>query len=199
MNDIIVNEFWRMNREKNRCSKKIEKLPKGYISKKTISGHDYYYLQNKVDGKINSHYISYERLDSFKQQIEERHRLEKYYKEISGDINSLNKIVGAQPEDPRFNALYTIDEIRDISKPVFDSNFVNKAFLFGSYSSNQATEHSDIDILVDCQLKGIQFFGLLEELSTLFVVPIDLVEVRQLKEGSAFTDNILHNSIQIYG
>ncbi len=54
--------------------------------------------------------------------------------------------------------------------------------LFGSYSRNDATEESDVDILVDFEKAiGIQFVDLADELEILLHHKVDLVSARAIK------------------
>ncbi|EPM6859082.1 nucleotidyltransferase family protein [Enterococcus faecalis] len=45
--------------------------------------------------------------------------------------------------------IYTISDIQKLCTPIFLEWEIKKAFLFGSYARNEATETSDIDILID--------------------------------------------------
>ena len=58
--------------------------------------------------------------------------------------------------------IYSLSELKSILNPVFSEHGVRKAVLFGSYAKGTATEHSDVDLLVDSGLRGLKFFGLLE-------------------------------------
>jgi len=60
--------------------------------------------------------------------------------------------------------IYSIEEIRNILAPIFARYDVKHAILFGSYANNSATDKSDIDLLVDSGLRGMQFIELYEEL-----------------------------------
>jgi hypothetical protein len=55
---------------------------------------------------------------------------------------------------------------------------VKKAYLFGSYSRNEADENSDVDILVELDHTkpiGIQFFTYGDELQNLLKKKVDIV------------------------
>jgi predicted nucleotidyltransferase len=55
---------------------------------------------------------------------------------------------------------------------------VKKAYLFGSYSRDEADENSDIDILVELDHTtsiGIKFFGYKDELEQILNKKVDLV------------------------
>ena len=46
------------------------------------------------------------------------------------------------------NKIYTFEEIKLIVKPIFEKYKIEKAYLFGSYARKEATEKSDIDIMI---------------------------------------------------
>jgi len=74
----------------------------------------------------------------------------------------------------------TVDIIRETLEPVFDSYHVKKAILFGSFAKGTAKENSDIDIFVDSGLRGLRFFGLLEDVTTSLNRPVDLIDSSQV-------------------
>ena len=47
-----------------------------------------------------------------------------------------------------------------------------------------AQKHSDVDILVDSGLRGLSFFGLLEDVVTSLGKNVDLLDVSQLTSAS---------------
>ncbi len=57
----------------------LDSLPRGYISKKTIKGKEYYYLQNRENGKITSKYIKKENVNKICEQLEQ---VKQYNKEL---------------------------------------------------------------------------------------------------------------------
>ena len=83
--------------------------------------------------------------------------------------------------------------------PVFDEYNVKKAVLFGSYAKGEARENSDIDILVDSGLKGLAFFGLLEDVAVSLDKPVDLIDTSQLLKDSEVDNEIKENGVVIYG
>ena len=70
---------------------------------------------------------------------------------------------------------------------------VKKAYLFGSYSRNDANENSDIDILVELDHAtpiGMQFFTYADELQNLLKKKVDIVSDEGLsKYIKPFIDN----------
>ena len=52
-------------------------------------------------------------------------------------------------------SIYDLPEIKRRLEPVFTVSGVKTAILFGSYAQGQATEDSDVDILVDSGLRSL--------------------------------------------
>lgn len=72
---------------------KIESLPKGYISNKTIGGKVRHYLQWTDNGKIKSQYIPDEDYEKVKLEIEKRKVLQKQLKTLQNKQISKNNIL----------------------------------------------------------------------------------------------------------
>jgi len=70
MSAIIINEYQELLLKKNEIEQTLPSLPEGYISTKTIKEKQYYYLQNRVDGKITSKYLKENEVDIVKEQVE---------------------------------------------------------------------------------------------------------------------------------
>ncbi len=70
MSAIIINEYKELLRQKNEIEQTLPSLPEGYISTKTIKEKQYYYLQNRIDGKIKSKYLKENEVDTLKEQVE---------------------------------------------------------------------------------------------------------------------------------
>lgn len=95
--------------------------------------------------------------------------------------------------------LYTVPELKELLTPVFEKNGVRQAVLFGSYAKGTATKRSDVDLLVDSGLRGLAFFGLLEDVASLLEAPVDLLDVTQITSGSSIDLEIRESGVQIYG
>ena len=104
----------------------------------------------------------------------------------------------AEPVDLNYGIVYTVEEIRRILAPIFKKHGVKRAVLFGSYAKGLATARSDIDIVVDSGLKGLAFFGLLNDVSEAFRVPVDLIDSSQVRKGSAMESEIAETGVLIY-
>lgn len=95
---------------------------------------------------------------------------------------------------------YTVNEITEKLLPVFNSIPIERAILFGSYAKGNPTQTSDIDILIDSKgkIRGIDFFGVLEELTEILRVPVDLIEASQIIDGGRVQREIAETGIVIY-
>lgn len=70
MSAIIINEYKELLLQKNKIEQTLPSLPEGYISTKTIKEKQYYYLQNRVNGKITSKYLKENEVDTIKEEVE---------------------------------------------------------------------------------------------------------------------------------
>jgi predicted nucleotidyltransferase len=93
----------------------------------------------------------------------------------------------------------SIESIQESLIPVFGRYNVRKAVLFGSYAKGTANERSDIDIFVDSGLKGLKFFGLLEDVTTALNRPVDLIDASQVESESRVLSEINSTGVLIYG
>ena len=76
-------------------------------------------------------------------------------------------------------AIYTVNDIKRILQPVFKKHNIKKAVLFGSYAKGEADAKSDIDIMVDSNLRGLAFYGLLEDVVNAVGLQVDLLDRRR--------------------
>ncbi len=93
---------------------------------------------------------------------------------------------------------YTVSQIQGILTPVFKKNQVRRAVLFGSYSKGLATPYSDVDILVDSGLHGLEFFGLLDDVCELLDCDVDLIDTRDVIPNSRVDQEIRNTGVVIY-
>ena len=79
-------------------------------------------------------------------------------------------------------SIYTIEEIAEKVRPIAERYGLGKVYLFGSYARGEATEDSDIDLLVDAEsIKGLfEFGGLYGDLQDALQKGLDLVTVNAL-------------------
>ena len=105
--------------------------------------------------------------------------------------------------------VYTIEQLRERIAPVAIKYGLAAVYLFGSYAKGEATELSDVDILVDktgTALKGLfAVGGLYNDLSEAVGKQIDLVTTGALEQESTrertpwFYENLNNEKVKIYG
>lgn len=94
--------------------------------------------------------------------------------------------------------VYSVKQIQDFLQPVFENYNVKKAVLFGSYAKGRADDKSDVDILVDSGIKGVHFFGLLDDVVKALNKDVDLIDVRQIHSDSRIAREIEETGVVIY-
>ena len=94
--------------------------------------------------------------------------------------------------------VYTIPELKTILSPVFAEHGVKRAVLFGSYAKGMATPRSDVDLLVDSGLRGLAFFGLLEDVSEALDTPVDLIDTSQVEAESLVAHEIQKSGVALF-
>ena len=94
--------------------------------------------------------------------------------------------------------VYTIDQIRKIVAPIAASYGAGSLSLFGSYARGEATDGSDIDILVDCGAirSAFQMGGLYADLSEGLGKELDLVTTDH--RDKAFLRRISKDQLRLY-
>lgn len=95
--------------------------------------------------------------------------------------------------------VYTVNDIKEKLLPVFKKHNIKKAILFGSYAKGSADNRSDIDIMVDSNLRGLAFYGLLEDVVNAIGKSVDLLDKQQIKAESKVEQEINATGVVIYG
>lgn len=95
--------------------------------------------------------------------------------------------------------VYSVSSIQKICKSVFIKNpEVECAYLYGSYARGEATDKSDIDILVVCHGMGLKFFEMASDLEESLNKKVDIQTHDQIGNNIDFLENILVDGIKIY-
>ena len=94
--------------------------------------------------------------------------------------------------------LQTVSDARRMLAPVFDQYGVSKAVLFGSIAKGTATAKSDLDLLVQSDLKGLKFVGLTEAVREAAGMPVDVFDVSHIERGSLIDWEIQATGVTIY-
>ena len=114
------------------------------------------------------------------------------YKYIVEQLSKINQI------DEETGILELEDIVRKCSK-VFERYEVSFCYLFGSYAKGKATQTSDVDLLISANVKGLKFYGLVEEIRTALHKKVDVLDMNQLKDNIELTEEILKDGLKIYG
>jgi predicted nucleotidyltransferase len=95
---------------------------------------------------------------------------------------------------------YTVRELADKLRPVFASAPVYRAVLFGSYARGTATARSDVDVIIDRrgELRGLNFYGVLDDMVRALDKPVDLFEAAEIRPDSPIRDEIARRGIVLY-
>lgn len=113
-------------------------------------------------------------------------------------INQIINILNNYERITETKGILTIKEIEKGIKEVCDKYKVHYVYLFGSYAKNCANEKSDIDLLVDCDEKGLNFLSLSEEFHTVLHKYIDVIRFNDLEKNMTFLNEILRTGVKIY-
>ena len=114
------------------------------------------------------------------------------YNYIVEQLSKINQI------DEETGILELEDIVRKCSK-VFERYEVSFCYLFGSYAKGKATPVSDVDLLISANVKGLKFYGLVEEIRTALHKRVDVLDMNQLKDNIELTEEIFKDGIKIYG
>lgn len=93
--------------------------------------------------------------------------------------------------------IYEVNQIKDALLPLTIKYDINKIILYGSYAKGKQDPLSDIDLAVGGNIKGIKFFGLLENVSNALVKSVDLIHLSQIDSKSDIYRNVM-NGIVLY-
>jgi hypothetical protein len=90
----IYDEYSVLLNERSDNAQAIAQLKSGYISTKTISGKQYRYLQNRVNGKLVSKYIPADALPQVRVELEERRQREHKITDADNRLDRLEAATG---------------------------------------------------------------------------------------------------------
>ena len=96
--------------------------------------------------------------------------------------------------------VYTKNELKEKLEPIFKAAPIEKAILFGSYAKGLQTPTSDVDIVIDSKgkVRGIDFFGILEDITVCLDKRIDLIERYEIQEDSPIYHTIEQEGVVLY-
>ena len=96
--------------------------------------------------------------------------------------------------------IYTIDEISSKLTSIFEEKGVIRAVIFGSYAKGEATEDSDIDLVVEVEdwVGGLDFFGIAGDVVDTLGKKVDFFGMDDVIPGGRADDEIKATGVMIY-
>lgn len=101
-------------------------------------------------------------------------------------------------EDHYSKEIYSIEEILQRLTPVFQKHGVRIAILFGSYARGCPTYKSDVDLVVDCDLHGWNFYGLVDEVERALDKDVDVYDISDIIPDSRVDREIRRTGVKFY-
>ncbi len=93
LDDLFAEEYERLKRMQSAMERELDRLPKGYLSKKNIGGKQYYYFQRRSGSKIVSSYVAPSVVKEYEAKIARRKQLEASVRECKANIIRLEKVM----------------------------------------------------------------------------------------------------------
>lgn len=97
------------------------------------------------------------------------------------------------------HGILTLEVIKKICTDILKEYNVEYMYLFGSYAKGNATETSDVDLLVSMPVNGLAFYELIETLREKLRKKVDLLDIAQLNNNPKLVQEILKDGVKIYG
>ena len=124
------------------------------------------------------------------------------YESLNENNDKINYLVYRLNEEKKITeekGVLTIDMIKKIVADVFANYEIKSCYLFGSYAKGKETELSDVDLLIDSTITGLDYFGLIEDLREALHKKVDLLTMHSIKDSPQLMLEILKDGIKIYG
>lgn len=91
-----------------------------------------------------------------------------------------------------------LDFIESMIAVVFEDKAVDFAYLFGSYAKGEATEKSDVDLLISGSITGLDFFSLGGELERALHKRVDVIRVEDVLANDELIKEVMATGVRIY-
>lgn len=119
---------------------------------------------------------------------------------VLADVSSIHRMtIDRVSEKNDTPGILDVDNIAEKCSEVLEGYEVNFCYLFGSYAKGKATPASDVDLLISANVKGLKFYGLVEEIRIALHKNVDVLDLNQLKNNIGLTEEILKDGLKIYG
>ncbi|MDD2434612.1 MAG: nucleotidyltransferase domain-containing protein [Bacilli bacterium] len=110
-------------------------------------------------------------------------------------VEALNKYGQVDEE----HGILTLTKIKEECAKVLKEYPIRYCYLFGSYAKGKATGKSDVDLVVDSSVTGLDFYGLVEELREKLHKKVDVLIVDQVASNKELLNEVLKDGLKIYG
>ena len=97
------------------------------------------------------------------------------------------------------HGVLTIENIKEVVTKVFSKYDIKVCYLFGSYAKGLQKETSDVDLMIDSTITGLNYYGLLQDLIDELHKRVDLIIMDEAVKNPEFIKEILKDGIRIYG
>ena len=96
--------------------------------------------------------------------------------------------------------MLSIEEIKSYIIPVIEKYPIEKVILYGSYARGDASDMSDIDLVVESggKMRNSKIFALGGDLLMVLPVRVDVYDILEIAYPSAMYDNIRKEGVIIY-
>ena len=96
--------------------------------------------------------------------------------------------------------MLSIEEIKSYIIPVVEKYPVEKVILFGSYARGDASDTSDVDLVVESggKMRNSKIFTLGGDLLVALPVRVDVYDILEIKDSSPLYNSIREDGIIIY-
>lgn len=90
------------------------------------------------------------------------------------------------------------EKIKDSVSEIMSRYDISFCYLFGSYAKGKATETSDVDLLIDTDITGLKYYGLVQELVDTLNKKVDLIKLSDAVQNTALVSEIFRYGERIY-
>ena len=96
--------------------------------------------------------------------------------------------------------MLSIEEIKSYIIPVVEKYPVEKVILFGSYARGDASDTSDVDLVVESggKMRNSKIFTLGGDLLVALPIRVDVYDILEIEESSPLYNSIIEDGIIIY-
>jgi len=96
--------------------------------------------------------------------------------------------------------MLSIEEIKSYIIPVVEKYPIEKVILYGSYARGDASDKSDVDLVVESggKMRNRKIFTLGGDLLNVLPVRVDVYDILEIPNPSSIYDNIKREGVIIY-